>query len=839
VLWSEQVEEVVAHGSGAEAGMDGVLGLLANCVFQEQPPLRRKKIENLIGEYVHKRSVLRLIKNKVENNKDFEWLRQMRFYYDPKQTDVLKQLSIHMATAKLNYGFKYLGVQQKLVQTPMTDRCYLAMIQALEARLGGSPFGPAGTGKTETVKALGDQLGRFVLVFNCDEAFDFQAMNRIFVGLCQVGAWGCFNEFNRLEERTLSAVSQQIQTIQETLKSAENTKTSLTVELVGKQVRVMPDMAIFITMNHTYAGRSNLPDNLKKLFRSLAMTAPDSTMIAEVTFFSQGFRTAEKLALKIVPFFRLCDEQLSQQSHYDFTLRALKSVLASAGNIKRERINQIKTEMAESVENFQENLPEQEILIQSVCETMVADDIPLRLCLLNYHQEQELKQMVKDKHNTEYNMKELENDAVKENVYGSALLLIRSGIEVNPGPPFDISKVQAASKKIWNNAGQLMDVPTDQCYTYENMEECSSSLLSLLENVLKNELKVPFKMKKYQEVTLQAMSRHKDVIVISPPGSGKSLSTYAGASMLRKLDSKPAGVVLHLVPYNSIIKDKVTSPWLPTGYIMMGGATGGEEGVTEGRAEEDGDLEDMVTSNFTVQDLHEGKLSVIVCHPESLLSKKGDEVLKYLLRNDLLLAVMVDEFHKVIYWGCTEEELTGKQKEAFSVAFRPGMKKVVRKLKSLTKNVPFVFVTATLMEKEIEFALKTFSIKKPCIIKASPIQQQHCYLNLRRPDQGVPWEGDLDNDGNHISGLMDVIMELVLKPYIAMVKSETPAHQKIMVFSKNRATLDKIDQELSVLLPEESRLLPDKSPWYLNYLIGSLCLFFSVLLILNKKCINL
>lgn len=229
------------------------------------------------------------------------------------------------------------------------------MTQALHAKFGGSPFGPAGTGKTESVKALGNALGRFVLVFNCDEAFDFQAMGRIFVGLCQVGAWGCFDEFNRLEERMLSAVSQQIQTIQEALrqlsptnKSNQQTSSnppetflfldSLKIELVGKTITVNSNMAIFITMNPGYAGRSNLPDNLKMLFRSLAMTVPDKVLIAQVMLYSQGFRQAEILSQKIVPLFTLLSEQLSNQSHYDFGLRSLKSVLVMAGNIKRERI---------------------------------------------------------------------------------------------------------------------------------------------------------------------------------------------------------------------------------------------------------------------------------------------------------------------------------------------------------------------------------------------------------------------------------------------------------------------------------------------------------------------
>uniref|UniRef100_A0A8C3AR66 Cytoplasmic dynein 1 heavy chain 1 n=1 Tax=Cyclopterus lumpus TaxID=8103 RepID=A0A8C3AR66_CYCLU len=378
IAWSENVEfalTTISSGGdmnlmqGVLSNVQATLNVLADTVLMEQPTLRRRKLEHLITELVHQRDVTRnLIKIKIDNPKSFEWLSQMRFYFDPKQTDVLQQLSIQMANAKFNYGFEYLGVQDKLVQTPLTDRCYLTMTQALEARLGGSPFG------TE----------------------DFFAMGRIFVGLCQVGAWGCFDEFNRLEERMLSAVSQQVQYIQVALREHSNPNRDrsvpVTTELLNKQVKVSPDMAIFITMNPGYAGRSNLPDNLKKLFRSLAMTKPDRQLIAQVMLYSQGFRTAEILAKKIVPFFKLCDEQLSSQSHYDFGLRALKSVLISAGNVKRDRIQKIKREKLERGEvvdenDIAENLPEQEILIQSVCETMVpklvAEDIPLLFSLLS------------------------------------------------------------------------------------------------------------------------------------------------------------------------------------------------------------------------------------------------------------------------------------------------------------------------------------------------------------------------------------------------------------------------------------------------------------------------
>ena len=339
IQWCRSAEHGMSNGTteNALARVNNVLRVLADRVLGNLTSERRQKYEQLITEAVHQRDATRvLIKNNTSNTDDFSWLYQMRYYYKPQEENVMEKLQVVVANAHFSYGFEYLGVGNRLVQTPLTDRCYLTLTQALHFRLGGNPFGPAGTGKTESVKQLGAQLGRFVLVFNCDESFDFQAMGRIFRGLCQVGAWGCFDEFNRLEERILSAVSQQILSIQTGLLRGQRR-----IELVGRQVDINTNVGIFVTMNPGYAGRSNLPDNLKQLFRSIAMIKPDWELIAQVMLFSQGFRSAEALAGKMVLLFSLCEYQLSSQPHYDFGLRALKSVLVSAGNLKREHLHEL------------------------------------------------------------------------------------------------------------------------------------------------------------------------------------------------------------------------------------------------------------------------------------------------------------------------------------------------------------------------------------------------------------------------------------------------------------------------------------------------------------------
>ncbi|KAF3707583.1 Dynein heavy chain 3, axonemal Axonemal beta dynein heavy chain 3 [Channa argus] len=185
---------------------------------------------------VHARDVVaKLSDDKICSLNDFAWISQLRYFWEDGE------VMLRMITTCLKYGYEYLGNSPRLVITPLTDRCYRTLMGALKLNLGGAPEGPAGTGKTETTKDLAKALAKQVEV--------------------------------------LSVVAQQVLCIQQAI--AKNMKTFV---FEGTELLLNPTCSVFITMNPGYAGRAELPDNLKH--------------------------------------------------HYDYGMRAVKSVLTAAGNLK-------------------------------------------------------------------------------------------------------------------------------------------------------------------------------------------------------------------------------------------------------------------------------------------------------------------------------------------------------------------------------------------------------------------------------------------------------------------------------------------------------------------------
>ena len=344
--------------------------------------LVKLKIVALITVEVHARDLIDVLSSSYINTSSFEWTKLLRFKKQEQSNDSFA-VNVEQGNATFPYGFEYQGNNGRLVITPLTDRCYITLTTAMQLRKGGAPQGPAGTGKTETVKDLGKNMARFVFIFNCSEGLDVKSLKDMFEGFAQTGSWGCFDEFNRIEIEVLSVVAIQISTILDAIATCTDEKR--TFEFEDKEIPLDKNCSIFITMNPGYAGRTELPDNLKALFRPMSMMTPDFILICKITLQAEGFKSSDNLAKKIETLYKLMGQQLSKQAHYDFGLRAIKSVLVLAGQIRRER-QQTEKKTKQELSADDEATLEQTILIKAIMDMndpkLVSDDIPLFEALL-------------------------------------------------------------------------------------------------------------------------------------------------------------------------------------------------------------------------------------------------------------------------------------------------------------------------------------------------------------------------------------------------------------------------------------------------------------------------
>lgn len=155
IFWTTEVEVAIAdyEQNGLEEYIKVLQNQIEDIVQMVRKPLKdqeRITLKALVVIDVHARDVVISLNQKgIQSTSEFDWTAQLRYYWEAKDT-----LMVKMVTAEIQYAYEYLGNSPRLVITSLTDRCYRTLLGAKFLNYGGAPEGPAGTGKTESVKDL-------------------------------------------------------------------------------------------------------------------------------------------------------------------------------------------------------------------------------------------------------------------------------------------------------------------------------------------------------------------------------------------------------------------------------------------------------------------------------------------------------------------------------------------------------------------------------------------------------------------------------------------------------------------------------------------------------------
>lgn len=340
---------------------------------------QKLRLESLVSQGMYLRDVLDdLNRRKLRDVLDFEWKRNIRFYgsdnnrapartlpsvipsfervavrppsSEPKIStgqQINDELCIHMLDSQLAYGNEFYGCDVSLALTPMTERCFLTLTQAVWNFYGGSLVGPSGTGKTETIKGLALLFGRYLVSLSCCPRMSSSAVAKFIVGLAEEGCWGLLDEFHRVNAECLSVMVFEIQAV---LLSLRGGLATCTLE-DGKEVIVQPNFSVFLTISTNGGATFELPPEMRAMFRSVAVVMPDTSIILRAYCAGQGFKSPKILADRLKLVGDICKEQLSGKSHHNFSLSSLVGVIQHAGNKRSSQGpigNKLSTATAES-----------------------------------------------------------------------------------------------------------------------------------------------------------------------------------------------------------------------------------------------------------------------------------------------------------------------------------------------------------------------------------------------------------------------------------------------------------------------------------------------------------
>ncbi|KAH0814233.1 hypothetical protein GEV33_008564 [Tenebrio molitor] len=255
--------------------------------------------------------VCNLKSSQIKSDQDFRWLSQIRYYLLDDDNCVVKILDNHVP-----YGNEYVGNGQQIVITPTTERCYHALMLAYKYHLCGNLQGPTGTGKTGIIKSLAGAVAIQCTFYNCSRPVKFEVIVEFLKGVVSNGSWLVLENFQTIQVEICSILSQEISKISTALKGGLNAIVLNSTELTLQKCFICCSMK----------GLERFPDSFKILFRPVAMTVPDSLIIAQVFLLSFGYRDSSELGRRIITINKLM-EDLLPQSKTHFGIRLIKEIL--------------------------------------------------------------------------------------------------------------------------------------------------------------------------------------------------------------------------------------------------------------------------------------------------------------------------------------------------------------------------------------------------------------------------------------------------------------------------------------------------------------------------------